>query len=102
MSKDLESDIGSYDGSNAQVQLGNRPARKHFFSPLDRIVAEAVKADADRVTYTEEEEVRKIMAMSISLLIPLLKLAVKKKVDWRILPLVIGRSFSLFSSSSKY
>jgi hypothetical protein len=45
------------NGTTAQGQLGKAPARRHFFASLDATAADAVKSDAERVTYTEEEEV---------------------------------------------
>lgn len=47
----------SDDGTAAQGQLGKARARRNFFASLDATVAEAVKSDAERVTYTAEEEV---------------------------------------------
>ncbi|KAF8580766.1 MFS general substrate transporter [Ramaria rubella] len=60
-------------GTTAQSELGVRQSRLHFFSSLDAKVADAVKKDAKRVTYTEVEEY-----------------IVRRKVDKRILPLVIA------------
>ena len=45
------------DGTTAQGKLGKARARRNFFASLDATVAEAVKSDAERVTYTLEEEV---------------------------------------------
>ncbi|KAF9450793.1 MFS general substrate transporter [Macrolepiota fuliginosa MF-IS2] len=60
------------EGTLHQKQLGSRSRRKHFFSPLDPAWAEAVHQDAELVQYTPEEERR-----------------VRRKVDNRVLPLVI-------------
>ncbi|CCM05612.1 uncharacterized protein FIBRA_07841 [Fibroporia radiculosa] len=56
------------DGTFYQSQIGERPSKGHFFSPLDAQLAEAVHNDADSVVYTEEEE-----------------RAVRKKIDMRVL-----------------
>ncbi|THH18893.1 hypothetical protein EW146_g2180 [Bondarzewia mesenterica] len=44
------------EGTLYQSQLGEKSTRKHFFSPLDSTVAEAVHKDAEGVQYTEKEE----------------------------------------------
>ncbi|EKM78465.1 hypothetical protein AGABI1DRAFT_129571 [Agaricus bisporus var. burnettii JB137-S8] len=59
------------DGTLHQSGLGP-PQRRHFFSPLDPTWAEAVHRDAETVQYTPEEERR-----------------VRRKIDNRVLPLVI-------------
>jgi hypothetical protein len=46
------------DGDYHQSQLGPKPSRKHFFSPLDPAYADAVNRDAETVEFTEAEEVR--------------------------------------------
>ncbi|KAI8990724.1 MFS general substrate transporter [Trametes punicea] len=51
---------------------GKLTQRKHFFSPPDAALAEAVNRDADNVEYTKEEES-----------------AVRRKIDLRVLTLVI-------------
>lgn len=56
-SSDVCAQSVSDDGTTAQGQLGKAQARRNFFASLDATVAEAVKSDAGRVTYTEEEEV---------------------------------------------
>jgi hypothetical protein len=66
--KDLEiasSDAQSAhdDGTTAQGQLGKAQARRNFFASLDATVAEAVKSDAERVKYTEEEEVSTLLSV---------------------------------------
>jgi hypothetical protein len=53
----------SDDGTTAQGLLGARPARRHFFSSLDAQVADAVKDDAQRVIYSEEEEVHILLPL---------------------------------------
>lgn len=52
------------DGTVAQSQLGKARARHNFFASLDATVAEAVKSDAERVQYTEEEEVSTCLRQS--------------------------------------
>lgn len=61
------------EGTVHQSRLGPKPNRKHFFSPLDSNYAEAVHKDASTVVFTPEEEYK-----------------VKRKIDNRILPLVIA------------
>ncbi|OCH88702.1 MFS general substrate transporter [Obba rivulosa] len=73
--KDVEGisdEQGLAEGSFYQEQVGKKPRRKHFFSPLDGVLAEAVHKDATRVEYTEAEE-----------------RAVRRKIDLRVLTLVI-------------
>ena len=45
------------DGTYHQSRVGDKPVRRHFFSPPDGTLAEAVNQDADCVEFTEEEEV---------------------------------------------
>lgn len=45
------------DGTYHQSQVGDKPVRRHFFSPPDGALADAVNRDADEVEFTEEEEV---------------------------------------------
>ena len=45
------------DGTLHQSELGPKPKRKHFFSPLDPAYADAVHRDAESVEYSAEEEV---------------------------------------------
>ncbi|KAJ8700835.1 hypothetical protein PTI98_003822 [Pleurotus ostreatus] len=60
------------DGTFHQQQLGPKAKRKHFFSSLDPAYADAVHRDAQSVQFTELDEK-----------------AVRKKIDNRVLPLVI-------------
>ncbi|KAF8902600.1 MFS general substrate transporter [Gymnopilus junonius] len=60
------------DGTFHQSELGPKPKRKYFFSPLDPAYADAVHRDAESVEYTAEEE-----------------RAVRRKIDNTVLPLVI-------------
>ncbi|KAF8893010.1 MFS general substrate transporter [Infundibulicybe gibba] len=62
-------------GTNYQSQLGLKPKRKYFFSPLDPAYADAVHHDAEEVEYTKAEEN-----------------AVRRKIDLVVLPLVVIRS----------
>ncbi|KAJ6550729.1 MFS general substrate transporter [Mycena sp. CBHHK59/15] len=59
-------------GEYHQAQLGARPTRAHFFSPLDPGYADAVNRDAEGVEYTEAEEH-----------------AVRHKIDVVVLPLIV-------------
>ncbi|KAF8153184.1 MFS general substrate transporter [Crassisporium funariophilum] len=68
------SEHSNKEGTLFQSQLGPKPHRKHFFSPLDPTYADAVHRDAETVEYTIEEE-----------------RVVKKKIDNTVLPLVICR-----------
>ncbi|KAJ7481694.1 MFS general substrate transporter [Mycena latifolia] len=74
-------------GEYHQSQLGPKPTRKHFFSPLDPGYAEAVNLDAETVEYTEAEE-----------------RAVMRKIDFVVLPLIVCRyvAFSLFYSGNAH
>lgn len=51
-------DIQRVEGTYCQSQLGDKPPRKHFFSPLDPSYSEAVHGDAETVRFSPEEEVR--------------------------------------------
>ncbi|KAH9848661.1 major facilitator superfamily domain-containing protein [Lenzites betulinus] len=62
------------DGTFYQSQVTGKAERKHFFSPPDATLADAVNRDADSVEFTEEEE-----------------RIVKRKIDARVLTLVICR-----------
>ncbi|KAJ7135487.1 MFS general substrate transporter [Mycena crocata] len=62
------------EGDYHQSQLGPKPTRKHFFSPLDPGYADAVNRDAETVEFTEAEE-----------------RAVKRKIDMVVLPLIVCR-----------
>ncbi|RPD68365.1 MFS general substrate transporter, partial [Lentinus tigrinus ALCF2SS1-7] len=53
--------------------VSGKPIRKHFFSPPDGALAEAVNQDADNVDFTLEEEK-----------------AVRRKIDMRVLTLVVA------------
>ena len=77
--KDVDIEEARVEASNAQGTfyqgaLGERVKRRHFFSPLDREVADAVHKDAETVEFTEAEEKE-----------------VRRKIDRRVLSLVIGR-----------
>lgn len=50
-------DQGNEDGTLHQSGLGPKARRRHFFSPLDPVLAEAVHLDAVDVKYSLEEEV---------------------------------------------
>lgn len=70
---DAPADRGSNtEGTQHQSELGPKPRRKHFFSPLDQDYAAAVQEDAKTVEYTPEEDYK-----------------VKRKIDNTVLPLVI-------------
>jgi len=60
------------EGNYYQSQLGPKPKRAHFFSPLDATYSDACHKDAETVEYTEEEEA-----------------AVKRKIDIRVLSLIV-------------
>lgn len=45
------------EGTFHQARVSGRPERKHFFSPPDASLADAVNRDADNVEFTDEEEV---------------------------------------------
>ncbi|KAL4259179.1 hypothetical protein AB1N83_007018 [Pleurotus pulmonarius] len=60
------------DGTFHQLQLGPKAKREHFFSSLDPASADAVHRDAQSVQFTELDEK-----------------AVRRKIDNRVLPLVI-------------
>ncbi|KAJ7291058.1 MFS general substrate transporter [Mycena rebaudengoi] len=62
------------EGDYHQSQMGPKPTRKHFFSPLDSGYADAVHRDAETVEFTEAEE-----------------RAVKRKIDVVVLPLIVCR-----------
>ncbi|RPD52492.1 MFS general substrate transporter, partial [Lentinus tigrinus ALCF2SS1-6] len=61
------------EGTFYQSQVSGKPIRKHFFSPPDGALAEAVNQDADNVDFTLEEEK-----------------AVRRKIDMRVLTLVVA------------
>ncbi|KAI0718583.1 MFS general substrate transporter [Cerioporus squamosus] len=61
------------EGTFYQSQVSGKPVRKHFFSPPDGALAEAVNRDADNVEFTEVEEK-----------------AVRRKIDLRVLSLVVA------------
>ncbi|CAA7268788.1 unnamed protein product [Cyclocybe aegerita] len=72
---DAEKSISEHtnkDGTLHQAELGPKPQREHFFSPLDSRYAEAVHRDAEMVEYTPEEESK-----------------VRRKIDNTVLPLVV-------------
>lgn len=56
--QDGQDGLRNRDGTTHQSQLGPKPKRKHFFSPLDPMYADAVNRDGENVEYTPEEEVR--------------------------------------------
>ena len=77
--KDVDIEEARVEASNSegtlhQAALGERAKRRHFFSALDREVADAVHKDAETVEFTEAEEKE-----------------VRRKIDRRVLSLVIGR-----------
>ena len=45
------------EGTFYQSKVVGKAVRKHFFSPPDAALAEAVNLDADHVEFTEAEEV---------------------------------------------
>lgn len=53
----VERNQENVDGTMHQNALGPKPARKHFFSPLDSTYADAVHRDAETVDFTPEEDV---------------------------------------------
>ncbi|KZT09099.1 uncharacterized protein LAESUDRAFT_537947 [Laetiporus sulphureus 93-53] len=61
------------EGTLFQSRLGDKARRRHFFSPLDKSIAEAVHKDAETVEFTEAEE-----------------RAMRRKIDRRVLSLIIG------------
>ncbi|KAI9056451.1 MFS general substrate transporter [Trametes sanguinea] len=67
-------DAAIAEGTFHQARVAGQVRRKHFFSPPDAALAEAVNRDADNVEYTEEEEK-----------------AVRRKIDMRVLTLVVSR-----------
>lgn len=60
-------------GTLYQLKLGGKAQKRHFFSPLEQDVADAVHKDAETVVYSQEEE-----------------RAVKRKINLRVMSLVIG------------
>ncbi|EED84141.1 predicted protein [Postia placenta Mad-698-R] len=44
-------------GTLYQLKLGGKAQKRHFFSPLEQDVADAVHKDAETVVYSQEEEV---------------------------------------------
>ncbi|KAL7284659.1 hypothetical protein ACG7TL_001956 [Trametes sanguinea] len=67
-------DAAIAEGTFHQARVAGQVRRKHFFSPPDAALAEAVNRDADNVEFTEEEEVK----------------AVRRKIDLRVLTLVVS------------
>ncbi|TBU24705.1 MFS general substrate transporter [Dichomitus squalens] len=61
------------EGTFHQSQVGGKAVRKHFFSPPDATLADAVNRDADNVDFTDAEEK-----------------AVRRKIDLRVLTLVVS------------
>lgn len=51
-----EKDVAGQGTLNLE-EVGTKPKRKHFFSPLDPALANAVRRDAEAVQFTEAEEV---------------------------------------------
>ncbi|CDO68592.1 hypothetical protein BN946_scf184996.g23 [Trametes cinnabarina] len=72
-------DSAIVEGTFHQAKVAGKVRRKHFFSPPDAALAEAVNKDADNVEYTEEEEK-----------------AVRRKIDLRVLSLVVSRITQLY------
>ncbi|OSD00480.1 MFS general substrate transporter [Trametes coccinea BRFM310] len=67
-------DAAIAEGTFHQARVAGQVRRKHFFSPPDAALAEAVNRDADNFEFTEEEEK-----------------AVRRKIDLRVLTLVVSR-----------
>ncbi|KAH9885262.1 MFS general substrate transporter [Cubamyces lactineus] len=66
-------DAALAEGTFYQSRTAEATKRKHFFSPPDAALADAVNQDADNVEYTEDEEK-----------------AVRRKIDLRVLTLVVS------------
>jgi hypothetical protein len=81
----------STEGTLHQLALGDQAKRKHFFSPLDPVYAEAVHKDAETVVYTPEEEVCDHGSANLRPLIECSQKKVRRKIDNIVLPLVICR-----------
>lgn len=87
-------EMANGDGTLHQSQLGPKAKRKHFFASLDLSFADAVHRDAADVVFSEEEEVRLLRSHQPQFNIDVshqFQRAVKRKIDRRILPLVICR-----------
>ncbi|KAG6878850.1 hypothetical protein C0992_007159 [Termitomyces sp. T32_za158] len=54
---DLEQNQAGAQGTFFQEQLGIKSTRKYFFAPVDLAHAEAVYRDAEKVEYSDEDEV---------------------------------------------
>lgn len=93
VSRERDADLA--EGTFHQMQAEADPTRtwKQFFSPLPRIAADAVNKDAETVEFTPDEEVRSIRATDKSCIhtINLLQSKVRRKIDIRVLSLVIAR-----------
>lgn len=72
--EDAHIEAPNTEGTLHQAALGPRIKQRYFFSALDHTVADAVHKDAEEVEFTEAEEK-----------------AVRRKIDRRVLSLVIGR-----------
>ncbi|KAI0664161.1 MFS general substrate transporter [Cubamyces menziesii] len=70
---DIVKDAALAEGTFYQSRAAGATKRRHFFSPPDAALADAVNQDADNVEYTEEEEK-----------------AVRHKIDMRVLTLVVS------------
>ncbi|KAI0325735.1 MFS general substrate transporter [Cubamyces sp. BRFM 1775] len=70
---DIVTDAALAEGTFYQSRTAGVTKRRHFFSPPDAGLAEAVNQDADNVEYTEDEEK-----------------AVRRKIDMRVLTLVVS------------
>lgn len=79
------------EGTLHQLALGDQAKRKHFFSPLNPVYAEAVHKDAETVVYTSEEEVWYYVSFIFYSLIGYLQKKVRRKIDNTVLPLVVCR-----------
>ena len=54
---DKESQRSNTEGTANQIALGSKARPKHIFSPLDAQYADAVRADAADVEFTDDEDV---------------------------------------------
>ena len=58
---DIVKDAALAEGTFYQSRAAGATKRRHFFSPPDAALADAVNQDADNVEYTEEEEVAPLL-----------------------------------------
>ncbi len=92
-------DAALSDGTFYQLQVSGKPVRKHFFSPPDGTLAEAVNRDADNVQFTDVEEVRIqwLSAVQRARVLTSPQKAVRRKIDLRVLSLVVASYICAFS-----